>query len=109
MPLTLCVGSYESRQSYLLEEPSGCLDLSGELHTFAADQKCNWVKLNVDQAGFYRVKYDDELATRLTYAVQKKQLSIADRFGNWSLLGLYFSNTVSIFSILYGMSNRCFG
>ncbi|CAM8961662.1 unnamed protein product [Rhodiola kirilowii] len=81
VPLTLCVGSYECRHSYLLEEESGFLDVKGVLDSFVADQNCNWVKLNVDQTGFYRVKYDDELAARLRYAIQRKQLSTADRFG----------------------------
>uniref|UniRef100_A0A7N0V590 ERAP1-like C-terminal domain-containing protein n=1 Tax=Kalanchoe fedtschenkoi TaxID=63787 RepID=A0A7N0V590_KALFE len=81
VPLTLCVGSYESSQSYLLEEKSGWLDMEGVLDSTAADRNSTWVKLNVYQTGFYRVKYDDDLAGRLRHAIQRKELSVADRFG----------------------------
>uniref|UniRef100_A0A2N9HA77 Aminopeptidase n=1 Tax=Fagus sylvatica TaxID=28930 RepID=A0A2N9HA77_FAGSY len=40
-----------------------------------------WIKLNVDQAGFYRVKYDEDLAARLRYAIENNYLSATDRFG----------------------------
>ena len=40
-----------------------------------------WIKINVDQTGFYRVKYDDELTARLKYAIQANCLSATDRFG----------------------------
>ncbi|KAF9606523.1 hypothetical protein IFM89_025896 [Coptis chinensis] len=38
-------------------------------------------KINVDQTGFYGVKYDDELAGRLRYAIETNHLSATDRFG----------------------------
>ncbi|KAG6674295.1 hypothetical protein I3842_15G035000 [Carya illinoinensis] len=38
-------------------------------------------KLVFDQAGFYRVKYDEDLAARLRYAIENKFLSATDRFG----------------------------
>ncbi|CAL5421917.1 unnamed protein product [Camellia sinensis] len=38
-----------------------------------------WIKLNVDQAGFYRVKYDEGLASRLRHAIETKCLSATDR------------------------------
>ncbi|KAK0571679.1 hypothetical protein LWI29_019866 [Acer saccharum] len=41
----------------------------------------NWIKMNVDQTGFYRVKYDEELAARLRHAIEKKLLTETDRFG----------------------------
>lgn len=40
-----------------------------------------WVKLNVDQAGFYRVHYEGELFTALCQALQSRQLNTMDRFG----------------------------
>ncbi|RLN07017.1 aminopeptidase M1-A [Panicum miliaceum] len=40
-----------------------------------------WIKLNVNQTSFYRVSYDEELASRLRYAVETNKLSAADRYG----------------------------
>ena len=40
-----------------------------------------WVKLNVDQTGFYRVKYDEDLAAKLRCVIENKYLSATDRFG----------------------------
>lgn len=82
MPITLCTGSNDSRHNYLLENKSGSLDLNGVMDTSDGNNHRAWVKLNVDQSGFYRVKYDDELAARLRYAIQSKQLSATDRYGN---------------------------
>ncbi|KAL6344635.1 hypothetical protein AAG906_002541 [Vitis piasezkii] len=42
---------------------------------------CSWIKLNVDQTGFYRVKYDEKLAAGLRSAIEKNYLSATDRFG----------------------------
>lgn len=51
----------------------------------------SWIKLNVDQTGFYRVKYDEGLAARLRYAVEKQLLSATDRFGKLDKLLKLFS------------------
>jgi aminopeptidase N len=40
-----------------------------------------WIKLNVNQTSFYRVSYDEELASRLRYAIETNKLSAADRYG----------------------------
>lgn len=42
----------------------------------------SWIKVNVEQTGFYRVKYDEELRARLGCAIEKKNLTETDRFGN---------------------------
>ena len=36
----------------------------------------------MDQTGFYRVKYEEELSAALRNAIEKKHLSSTDRFGN---------------------------
>lgn len=75
VPITLCCGSYDNRRSYLLKEKSGSLDI----------KESAWFKLNVDQTGFYRVKYDEELEARLRHAIESSQLSATDRFGKRTL------------------------
>ncbi|KAL0319413.1 UNVERIFIED_CONTAM: Aminopeptidase M1 [Sesamum angustifolium] len=40
-----------------------------------------WIKINIHQAGFYRVKYDDNLAAQLRKAIASNSLSAADEFG----------------------------
>ena len=41
----------------------------------------SWIKLNVDQTGFYRVKYNEELAVILHFAIENKYLTTTDRLG----------------------------
>ncbi|KAJ4823485.1 AP-1 complex subunit mu-1-like [Turnera subulata] len=72
VPITMCSGSYDARKSFLLKTKSESVDVG----TGNA-----WIKVNVDQTGFYRVKYDEELTARLRYAIEKKSLTEMDRFG----------------------------
>ncbi|XVE97720.1 hypothetical protein REPUB_Repub03eG0043000 [Reevesia pubescens] len=82
VPVTFCCGSYDKKKSFLLQTKSETHDVT---EFFSDGNKSDiahsWVKLNVDQAGFYRVKYDEELATRLRFAIEKKYLTATDRFG----------------------------
>ncbi|KAM7490579.1 hypothetical protein LguiA_033500 [Lonicera macranthoides] len=73
VPITLCCGSYDARQNFLLQTKSEVLDVE----KFAGA----WIKINVDQAGFYRVKYDENLSARLRNAIESKSLSSIDRYG----------------------------
>lgn len=100
VPITLCCGSYASNTKFLLKGKHEKLDLEELVNSSNADsslvakgnqQKSRqfWIKFNVDQTGFYRVKYDDELAARLRYAVEANQLSDMDRFGKiWKNINL---------------------
>lgn len=72
MPITLCCGTYEARKNFLLLEKSAYVDIDGA---------SSWIKINVDQTGFYRVKYDDTLAAKLRLAIESKLLSPTDRYG----------------------------
>ncbi|XVF48712.1 hypothetical protein PTKIN_Ptkin03bG0211500 [Pterospermum kingtungense] len=82
IPLTYCCGSYGKKKSFLLRTKSETHDVK---EFFSDDNERDiahsWVKLNVDQTGFYRVKYDEELAARLRYAIKNKYLNAADGFG----------------------------
>ncbi|KAI3980672.1 hypothetical protein MKX01_025237 [Papaver californicum] len=82
VPITLYCGSYEAHKNFLLQSKSESLDVVKLLGS--SDVKGNhkqWIKLNVDQAGFYRVKYDDDLQARIRYAIEASSLFITDRFG----------------------------
>ncbi|XP_009802370.1 aminopeptidase M1 [Nicotiana sylvestris] len=80
VPLTLCCGSYEARKSFLMQEKSEALDVK-DLLCSSSSKGNPWIKVNVDQTGFYRVKYDDELSARLRYAIESKCLSTNDKYG----------------------------
>ncbi|GAB4854485.1 AP-1 complex subunit mu-1-Iike [Ancistrocladus abbreviatus] len=71
VPITSCSGSYDARQSFLLQTNSETRDV----------KESAWIKLNVDQTGFYRVKYDENLSTKLRHAIEGNKLSETDRFG----------------------------
>ncbi|XP_058086693.1 aminopeptidase M1-like isoform X1 [Magnolia sinica] len=95
VPITLCGGSYVTRNNFLLRTKSDRLEIlelvgsSDESLTEKRNQgegdeknpECFWYKINVDQTGFYRVKYDDQLAARLRFAIEASCLSATDRFG----------------------------
>ncbi|XP_010049218.2 aminopeptidase M1 [Eucalyptus grandis] len=72
VPIIFCCGSYDACQSFLLETKSASIDL---------EENEAWIKVNVDQTGFYRVKYDEDLQAELRYAIETKMLSATDRFG----------------------------
>ncbi|KAI3425682.1 Aminopeptidase [Psidium guajava] len=58
VPITLCLGSYERQKKFHF-----------------------WIKINIDQSGFYRVKYEDKLAAQLMKAIESNYLSATDKFG----------------------------
>jgi puromycin-sensitive aminopeptidase len=80
VPITLCCGSYDVHKNFLLQTKSETLDVK-EFLSDKSNSASAWIKLNVDQAGFYRVKYDEDLAARLRYAIENNYLSATDRFG----------------------------
>lgn len=82
MPLSFCCGSYDKKKRFLLQTKFETYDLKEFFSdSNKSDRAHSWIKLNVDQTGFYRVKYDDELAARLRYAIENKYLTATDRFG----------------------------
>ena len=93
IPLTLCCNSYNNQKKVLLKTKSDKLDIGEVIGSLSANTSLMdksteekggnfWIKFNVDQTGFYRVKYDDGLVAGLTNAVNQNQLSTTDRYGN---------------------------
>lgn len=87
VPITLCCGSYDVRKNFLLQTETESVDIKQSLGCSLSkccggnDKYCDWIKLNVDQTGFYRVKYDEDLAAKLRNAIEKNHLTTTDRFG----------------------------
>ena len=120
LPLTYCVGSYSRRLSELVRQKASVLSVrkvssedkkvevlsSGVYEVKRAEEPMrngdkgwssefldlskDWVKLNVGQTGFYRVKYDVELASRLRSAISAGSLEATDRFGTTLLTFAHF-------------------
>ncbi|KAK3129912.1 hypothetical protein QOZ80_6BG0486490 [Eleusine coracana subsp. coracana] len=83
VPITLVCGSYTVQKKTLLKGKSDKLDIK-DLTSRCGDRENGgnfWIKLNVNQTGFYRVKYDDELVARLQTAIQANKLSLMDKIG----------------------------
>lgn len=99
-----------------MEMKSSEVDLSDLVDSFDNDlknkEKCDeqlWVKVNIEQSGFYRVKYEYKLAARLRKAIEHNSLEATDKFGMYHLLILtrddiliccYFMYTVFIHIII---------
>ncbi|KAJ4748817.1 aminopeptidase M1 [Rhynchospora pubera] len=81
VPLTLCCSSYENSKKLILTSKSDELDIDDLIINKKGKQETFWLKLNTNQTGFYRVKYDDELAAGLKYAIQADKISLMDKIG----------------------------
>ena len=93
VPISLCLGSYNRTKNFLLERQVRTVDISELLYSSDSnlspskgndEGKCkehSWVKVNIEQTGFYRVKYDDKLAAQLRKAIEENCLSETDKFG----------------------------
>ncbi|KAJ8442827.1 LOW QUALITY PROTEIN: hypothetical protein Cgig2_016293 [Carnegiea gigantea] len=71
VPITFCCGSYDARRTFLMRSKSEAVDVKENA----------WLKVNVDQTGFYRVKYDENLTVQLRSAIERNLLSPIDRLG----------------------------
>ena len=90
VPITLCVGSYERQKKFLFETNHGRVDISELVQSIGNDSEENpWIKVNVDQCGFYRVNYEDKLAVRLRKAIQNNCLLPTDKFGVYKVQVIY--------------------
>ena len=97
----MAVGSYNKTKNFLLETKSGKVDISDLIPSFNDDSNSLtektkeklgqqlWIKVNIEQSGFYRVHYDDNLEARLRKAVENNFLSAIDEFGYLFFLIIY--------------------
>lgn len=88
VPVTSVCGSYVAQKKTLLKGKTDKLDIKGIASQCGGDRKNGgnfWIKLNVNQTGFYRVKYDDELVSRLQTAIQTNKLSLMDKIGKHNI------------------------
>lgn len=93
VPITLCLGSYERQKKFVLKTRCGEIDISDLFNSFSNSLGLSeendlekfkehfWIKINIYQSGFYRVKYDDKLAAQLIKAIESNYLSATDKFG----------------------------
>lgn len=91
VPITLCCCSYSRQEKFLFNGKQEDFSLCGLMECKQKDDF--WIKLNVNQTSFYRVSYDEELASRLRYAIETNKLSAADRYGK---LSQYLLPSVSV-------------
>ncbi|XP_003578027.2 aminopeptidase M1-C isoform X1 [Brachypodium distachyon] len=79
VPITSGCG-YDTQKKFLLKLKRDKMVIPSQ----CSDRKKGgnfWTKLNINGTGFYRVKYDDELAAALLNALEAKKLSLMDRIG----------------------------
>ncbi|XP_062191811.1 aminopeptidase M1-B-like [Phragmites australis] len=84
VPITSCCDSYDVQKKFLLKDKTDKMQIKEFIASQSANGENNqniWIKLNIDQTGFYRVKYDDELAAGLVIAIKAKKLSLMDKIG----------------------------
>ncbi|VAI31889.1 unnamed protein product [Triticum turgidum subsp. durum] len=80
VPITSGCGAYDTEKKLLLKLKHDKLVIGSQ----CGDRKKGgnfWTKLNINGTGFYRVKYDDELAAALQNALETKKLSLMDKIG----------------------------
>lgn len=97
VPITLVLGSYNRHKNFLLESKVERVDISdlfipsndnSSSFNKPDEEKCDehmWIKVNIEQSGFYRVKYEDQLAARLRKAIENNFLSATDKFGMYGV------------------------
>uniref|UniRef100_J3MWV4 Aminopeptidase n=2 Tax=Oryza brachyantha TaxID=4533 RepID=J3MWV4_ORYBR len=81
VPITLGFYSHDIQKRFLLKQKLD--DIKGINSQYDGRRNGGnfWIKLNIDETGFYRVKYDDELTAALRNALQMKKLSLMDIIG----------------------------
>lgn len=94
VPISFALGSYKTTKKFLMVSEQEMVNASELFPSNSNSEKemiqeeygiTTWIKVNVDQSGFYRVKYGDELAISLRNAILDGCLSVTDKYGayNW--------------------------
>ncbi|XP_065866554.1 aminopeptidase M1-like, partial [Euphorbia lathyris] len=91
VPITLLLGPNNRNTNFLLQSQVERMEVSsllvsssvGNSSSLNEDKcgECQWIKVNIEQSGFYRVKYGDELSAAVREAVKNNFLSSTDKFG----------------------------
>ncbi|XBJ13104.1 hypothetical protein VPH35_017509 [Triticum aestivum] len=99
VPITLrCTSSTEK---FILKHKHDKLDLCCKRQK----DRNIWIKLNINETGFYRVKYDKEITTALSYALEASEFSSMEKIGildNALVLSMSYEHTLaSLLHIVY--------
>ncbi|KAM3274982.1 hypothetical protein ACQJBY_043768 [Aegilops geniculata] len=105
VPITSGCGAYDTQKKFLLKLKRDKMVIGSQ----CSDRKKGgnfWTKLNINGTGFYRVKYDDELAAALQNALETKKLSLMDKIGTvddlYALSIARQQTFASLLRLLYG-------
>ncbi|KAM3257099.1 hypothetical protein ACQJBY_049440 [Aegilops geniculata] len=105
VPITSGCGAYDTQKKFLLKLKRDKMVIGSQ----CGDRKKGgnfWTKLNINGTGFYRVKYDDELAAALQNALETKKLSLMDKIGTvddlYALSIARQKTFASLLHLLYG-------
>ncbi|XP_063689885.1 puromycin-sensitive aminopeptidase-like isoform X2 [Bolinopsis microptera] len=103
VPVTVVTQSRDTPQTYLLDGREGQIVLEGA-------RPGDWVKVNPNQIGLFRVKYSDDLLKRLLPAVKNQALSSADRLGIqqdlFALAKAGYSSTANLLTLMGSYSTE---
>ena len=80
VPVTSGCGAYDTQKKFLLKLKRDKLVIDSQCGDRQKGSNF-WTQLNINGPGFYRVKYDDELAAALQNALESKKLSLMDKIG----------------------------
>ena len=99
VPITSACGAYDTQKKFLLKLKRDKLVIASQ----CGDRKKGgnfWTKLNINGTGFYRIKYDDELAAALQNALETKKLSLMDKIGKHNMCHIEFACNILVADIL---------
>jgi puromycin-sensitive aminopeptidase len=99
VPITSSCGAYDSPKKFLLKLKRDKLVIASQ----CGDRKKGgnfWTKLNINGTGFYRVKYDDELAAALQNALETKKLSLMDKIGTHNMWHVEFACNILVAGVI---------
>jgi puromycin-sensitive aminopeptidase len=98
VPITSGCGAYDTQKKFLLKLKRDKLVIASQ----CGERKKGgnfWTKLNINGTGFYRVKYDDELAAALQNALETKKLSLMDKIGKHTIWYVKFACNIYVSGI----------